>query len=92
DFKANYTGANSLLTSEPVKASFTSTLFAAYKPFKQTDIVFNPEVAAGKGLSQTLGVAGFPNGEVYRVGDPKPQIFIARLYVEQQFSLSDRKE
>lgn len=92
DFKANYTGANSLLTSEPVKASFTSTLFAAYKPFKQTYIVFNPEVAAGKGLSQTLGVAGFPNGEVYRVGDPKPQIFIARLYVEQQFSLSDRKE
>lgn len=91
-FKASYSGDNSMLTSEPVKTSLTSTLFATYKPFKQGYIVFNPEIAGGKGLSQTLGAAGFPNGEIYRVGDPKPQIFIARLYYEHHFPLSDRKE
>lgn len=53
-------------------------------------IVFNPEAAGGKGLSKTLGIAGFPNGEVYRVGDPAPKPFIARLYVEQRFPLGNR--
>ncbi|MES2003370.1 MAG: carbohydrate porin [Bacteroidota bacterium] len=92
NFRSPYAGANSLMASEPVRASVTATAFLAYKPFKNTYLVFNPEAAAGKGLSKTLGIAGFPNGEVYRVGDPKPQPFIARLYVEQRFPLSKRKE
>ncbi len=92
NFHAPYTGNNSLLPSEPVATSFTTTFFFAYKAFKNTYIIFNPEAAGGKGLSKTLGVAGFPNGEIYRVGDPAPHPFIARLYVEQQFPLSDRKE
>lgn len=92
NFKALYTGANSLLPSEPVKASFTTTFFLTYKPFKHTYITFDPEAAGGKGLSKTLGIAGFPNGEIYRVGNPAPSPFIARLYVEQRFSLSSEKE
>ncbi len=92
DFPASYTGNNSLLPSEDAKASFTTTLSLCYKPFKNTYLVFNPEAAAGKGLSKTLGMAGFPNGEVYRVGDPNISPFIARLYFEQRFPLSNRKE
>jgi high affinity Mn2+ porin len=91
-FNAAYSGNNSLETSEPVATSFTTTIYAAYKPFKHTYIYFNPEAAAGKGLSKTLGVAGFPNGEVYRVGDPGLHPFIARFYAEQQISLTDRVE
>ena len=91
-FHAPYTGENSLLPSEPVATSMTTTAFFAYKPFKNTYFVFNPEAAGGKGLSNTLGVAGYPNGEIYRVGDPALRPFIARLYIEQQFPLSDRKE
>jgi high affinity Mn2+ porin len=92
NFNAPYTGVNSLLPTEPVATSFTSTLFVAYKAFKNTYIVFNPEASGGKALSHTLGVAGFPNGETYRVGDPAVHPFIARLYVEQQFPLSNRTE
>ena len=92
NFNAAYSGNNSLLPNEPIATSFTTTLYAVYKPFKNTYIYFNPEAAAGKGLSKTLGVAGFPNGEVYRVGDPGLHPFIARLYAEQQFPLSDRTE
>src|ERR1700726_2988054 len=69
NFKAPYSGTNSLLPKEPVLTSFTTTLFASYKAFIHTYVVFNPEAAGGRGLSQTLGLAGFPNGEVYRVGD-----------------------
>ena len=92
DFKSPYSGDNSLMASEPTRASISATAFLSVKPFKNTYVVFNPEAAGGKGLSKTLGIAGFPNGEVYRVGDPKPKPFIARLYAEQRFPLSNRKE
>lgn len=91
-FRAAYTGNNSLLTKEPVYASLSATAFLNYRVAKHTYIVGNPEVAGGKGLSQTQGIAGFPNGEVYRVGDPQPRPFIARLYLEHRFPLTDVKE
>jgi high affinity Mn2+ porin len=90
NFLSPYTGKNSLLPNEPIKASITSTLFTAYTPFKNTYFVFDPEAAGGKGFSGTSGIAGFPNGEVYRVGDPHIQPYIARLYVEQRFPLSKK--
>lgn len=90
DFTAPYQGDNSLLASEPVQTSFSATIFLQYKMAKHSYWVFNPEAAGGKGLSKTLGIAGFPNGEVYRVGDPNPKPFIARLYFEQRFPLSNR--
>lgn len=91
-FHSPYTGDNSLVSKEGVATSFTTTFYLAWKPAKHTYIIFNPEAAGGKGLSKTLGIAGFPNGEVYRVGDPKLQPFIARLYMEQRFPLSREKE
>lgn len=87
-FTSPYTGENSLLPKEGVKTSFTVTLFYARRIGKNSLLVFNPEVAGGKGLSKTLGVAGFPNGEIYRVGDPRPKPYVARLYVEHRFPLS----
>ena len=90
DFNAPYQGNNSLLASEPVQTSISATIFFNYKMAKHSYWVFNLETAGGKGLSKTLGIAGFPNGEVYRVGDPNPKPFIARLYFEQRFPLSKR--
>jgi high affinity Mn2+ porin len=91
-FNAAYSGDNSLQTSEPTRTSFSTTLFLKYKPFKNAYILFNPEAAGGKGLSKTLGIAGFSNGEVYRVGDPTPKPFIGRLYWEQRIPLSNEME
>jgi high affinity Mn2+ porin len=90
-FTSPYEGANSLQPKEGVKTSLTTTFFINYHPFKNTYIIFNPEAAGGKGLSKTLGVAGFPNGEIYRVGNPAPQPYIARLYLEYRFPLSNRR-
>jgi len=49
--------------------------------------LFNPSSAAAKGLSQTKGVAAFPSGIVYRVGDPAPALYLARLAISQTFGL-----
>ena len=91
EFSSPYQGINSVVPKEGVKTSLTTTFFINYRPYKNTYIIFNPEAAGGKGLSKTLGIAGFPNGEIYRVGNPAPQPYIARLYVEQRFPLSRQR-
>jgi high affinity Mn2+ porin len=53
---------------------------------------FNPEMSGGSGLSKTLGIAGFPNGETFRVGGAEPKIYIARLYFTQNFEWGNDKE
>jgi high affinity Mn2+ porin len=89
-FPAKYTGKNSLLTSEPGQVSFTSTLFVGRRLWKQADLYFNPEVAGGSGLSSASGVAGFPNGETFRIGTRQLRLYIARLYLEQKFAIGSK--
>lgn len=80
-FNALYTGPYSLQTSEPQRMSVTSTLFVGARLSKQTELYLNPELSGGNGLSSTRGIAGFPNGETYRIGDPEPVLSISRLFV-----------
>lgn len=88
-FKALYSGEKSLAdTVEPTAISLTSTLFLGRRLWKGAAFYFNPEVAGGKGLSFSTGVAGALNGETYRVGQVEPQVFVARAYLQQQISLS----
>ena len=57
----------------------------------EAELLFNPEMSGGRGLSKTLGVAAFPNGIVYRVGDPAPAVYLARLAISQTFGLGGGK-
>ncbi len=91
DFLAKYSGPNSMLTSEPAATAVVSTIFAAAKIWEGLDVVFNPELAGGQGLSRTLGVGAYPNGEVYRVGDPAPSFIVARLFLRETIGLGGEK-
>lgn len=86
-FPAKYSGTNSMLTQEPTRASFTSTLYIGRRLWKNAALYFNPEAAGGRGLSDAYGIAGFPNGETFRVGTPELRLFTARLYFEQKFGI-----
>jgi high affinity Mn2+ porin len=83
---------NSLKSASETTTSITGTLFFGSKLWKGAVAYFNPELSGGSGFSKTTGVAGFPNGEVYRVSDPTPHIYIARLYFTQIFPLTDKYE
>jgi len=87
-FQAPYSGKNSLNPNAEQAFSLTSTLYLGRKLWKGASIYFNPEVAGGKGVSSTLGVAGFPNGETFRIGDPSPTLYLARLFIRQHISLN----
>ncbi|MBD1386974.1 carbohydrate porin [Mucilaginibacter rigui] len=91
-FNAPYTGNNSLLTGEETQTSLTTTLFGGARLWKGMEAYFNPEMSGGSGLSKTLGIAGFPNGETFRVGGAEPKIYIARLYFTQNFEWGNDKE
>lgn len=87
-----YSGENSLSSSKETAASITSTLFLGVKLFDGAELYFNPELSGGSGFSSTTGVAGFPNGEVYRVDDPEPKISVARFFIRKHFLLNDEQQ
>ncbi|MDP4210124.1 MAG: carbohydrate porin [Bacteroidota bacterium] len=91
-FYAKYSGENSLLNAKEATTSITGTFYLGAKLWKGASIYYNPEISGGNGFSQTRGVAGFPNGEVYRVSDAAPKIYTARLYLHQIFALSDESQ
>jgi len=87
-FKAAYSGMNSLNKGAEKKAlSITATVFAGRQLWKNAVIYANAEIAGGTGISSARGVAGFPNGETFRIGDPSPTLYLARLYLQQNFAL-----
>ena len=87
-YSVKYSGDNSLISQQESKTSITSTLFMGVRLWKGADIFINPEIAGGSGLSEALGIAAATNGETFRIGDPAPQIYLARLFYRQIFSLS----
>lgn len=91
-FSAPYSGSNSLTTEEETRTSITSTLFLGARLWQGAQVYFNPELAGGSGLSGALGVASSTNGETFRVGDPQPQFYNARLFVRQDFRLGVNNE
>jgi hypothetical protein len=92
-FKAAYSGTNSLADSvEPIATSITTTLFIGRKLWKGAAVYLNPELSGGRGLSSAVGVAGALNGETYRIGDPSPEVSVARLYLQQSFSLGSNTD
>jgi high affinity Mn2+ porin len=91
-FPALYSGPFSLRNQPERDVSLTSTLFLGFRPFANTQIYFDPEIAGGRGFSGVNGVANAPNGELPRVASATPKPYIARLYVTQDFGFGKARE
>jgi high affinity Mn2+ porin len=89
---APYSGEFSLSDSSETQTSLTTTIYIGRRLWKGASLFYNPELAGGSGLSQARGIAGFTNGECFRIGDPKPTIYTARLFFRQDFALSNQKK
>ena len=86
-FTSPYSGANSLDASANGRETFDATLYAGLHPWPGGEVWINPEIDQGFGLSNTLGVAGFPSGEAYKVGKAAPYAKLQRLFLRQSFDL-----
>ena len=91
-FNSPYFGPNSLSGSYESRTSLTSTVFAGHRLWSGGAFFFNPELSAFGGLSGTHGMAGFPNGEIYRVDDPTPKLSLSRVFMQQTIGLGQGTE
>ena len=90
-FSAKYSVPNSFRAKAEHATSNVATLFLGYQLGKTTEIFMHLEAAAGGGLSDALGVAGFPDLDVVRNPTLGPAPYVARGMVRQIIPLSHER-
>jgi high affinity Mn2+ porin len=88
-YTSPYEGPNSLSGANNARETVDLTLFAGFKLWSGAEGWLNPEIDQGFGLNNTLGVAGFPNGEAYKFGDSHPYFRFPRWFVRQRIGQGD---
>ncbi|HUO30758.1 MAG TPA: carbohydrate porin [Bryobacteraceae bacterium] len=91
-FNAPYSGPLSLQDNMERDVSLTSTLFFTLRVEHNTYLIFDPEIAGGKGFSGVDGLADPPNGEIPRVAAATPKPYIARLLIQHDFGFGSEQE
>jgi high affinity Mn2+ porin len=91
-FTSPYTGQNSLNPNSNSAETTDLTLFAGMRISVGGELWINPEIDQGFGLSNTLGVAGFPSGEGYKIGANAPYLRLPRLFYRQFINLGGEEQ
>ena len=86
-FASPYRGPQSLDPATRGRETTDLTLYAGFRPWSGAEIWMNPEIDQGYGLDDTLGLAGFPSAEAYKVGDAAPYLKLPRLFLRQTINL-----
>jgi high affinity Mn2+ porin len=85
-FSAPYKGQNSLAPNIGRETS-DITLYAGVRLWQGAEAWINPELDQGFGLSGSVGIAGFPSGEAYKVGADYPYTRLHRAFLRQTIDL-----
>ncbi|TAM84784.1 MAG: hypothetical protein EPN47_01340 [Acidobacteria bacterium] len=86
-FPAKYSGANSLEANGELKNTLSFDVGGDVRLWRGGEFVADVLVWQGYGLSNATGVAGFPNGEAYRVGKTYPDAYLSRAYLRETITL-----
>ena len=86
-FRSPYASTNSLVANGRTEETTDATLYAGVRLWRGAELWLNPELDQGFGLSNTVGVAGFPSGEAYKVGANTPYFRLPRAFLRQTIAL-----
>jgi len=86
-FRSPYQGANSLGGAEETSNTFNGSFFFGLHPWRGGQLWLDMEVNQGFAPSNTLGVAGYVNGEGAKVGHHSPYYRPQRYFFRQTFDL-----
>jgi hypothetical protein len=93
-FHSPYEGMNSLLSRGEYKTSLVGTLFMGaellHNPSHHLEAIYDEESAAGRGISEAVGLAGFTNLDVVRNPSLGPVPYLARVQLHQTIGLSGK--
>lgn len=91
-FPAQYSGPNSFEHASEQAASVVLTLYTGLQLTSTTEALVDVESAGGSGLSQVLGLAGFPNVDATRNPSLNETPYFARAEIHQEIPLSNDAE
>ena len=91
-FHSPYSGENSLDAHGRTEETTDLTIYAGIRPWRGAEFWLNPEIDQGFGLSNTVGAAGFPSGEAYKIGNNVPYARLPRAFLRQVISLGGPEE
>ncbi|MDE2368122.1 MAG: carbohydrate porin [Burkholderiales bacterium] len=86
-FAAAYSGPQSLSATAQRKETTDLTVYAGRGLWQGAEFWIDGEIDQGFGLDNTLGTAGFPSGEAYKVGADRPYPRLPRAFARQVFEL-----
>ena len=91
-FRAPYSGTNSLTPARQAQATWSNSLFLNMRLWEGGEVYYNPELLQGFGLNDTVGVAGFTNGEAQKSNFPYPHYNTSRLFYRHTFGFGGEQE
>lgn len=91
-FRSPYAGTNSLDADGRTEETTDATIYAGVRLWRGAELWLNPEFDQGFGLSNTVGVAGFPSGEAYKIGANAPYLRLPRAFLRQTIALDSASE
>jgi high affinity Mn2+ porin len=86
-FTSPYRGPFSLDPGARADETTDFTVYAGARLWSGAEFWVTPEIDQGFGLSDTVGIAGFPSGEAYKVGARDPYLKLQRAFLRQTFNL-----
>jgi len=92
DFSAPYSGLNSLENGRKVQETVSLDFLAGVRLWQGAEVHADALAWQGHGLSDSVGLEGFPDGEAVRVGTDWPNMTISRLFIRQTFGFGGTQE
>lgn len=91
-FAAKYSGPQSLFNKGEVKESISLDLFVGVRLWRGAEFHVDGLMWQGFGLSNTVGIEAYPDGNAYKLGTEEPYYTFARLFVRQTIGLGGEQE
>ena len=85
-------GPNSLGAALARSYTSTETAYLGFRPWKNGEFYFNPEITQGIPFSDLAGTGGFANGELTRTAGTYPKLYRQRLFLRQTYGLGGGEE
>jgi high affinity Mn2+ porin len=91
-FRSPYQGTNSLSPFAQTRETWTMSAFVGMRLWDGGAVYYNPELLQGFGLSDTVGLGGFSNGEAQKSHFPTPRYSTSRLFLRHTFGVGGEQE
>jgi high affinity Mn2+ porin len=87
-FNSPYRGDGSLSPAPNARNTLSTDLVLGRRLWRGAEVIVDASVTRGFGLSNSTGVAAFPNNEAFRLGSTEPTFFVPRAFLRQTIGLS----